>query len=302
MAGDWESIFAGWTKPASDAEETRYENTCKEIRKAIDASSALSKYHFSVYPKGSYPNFTNVVRDSDVDISVELTSFVYNEFTYEAEGLTLEDLGSSPASDPYGLPEFKDDVERALTAHFGSDAVARGDKAIRVRQTASFLKADVVPCATQRVWQSRTIFHDGIRLQRDSAPYPPIINYPTQHRDEGVAKNERCQKRYKRVVRILKNLENHMVKEGVISVVPSFLIESGVWNVPDHLLRDPATWTERVSFAVGHMMIGTSDDDCIGSDDWLEANGIKFLFSARQKWTRQDLNAFAHAAWSYCGL
>ncbi|HEY2715454.1 MAG TPA: hypothetical protein VGI73_04460 [Solirubrobacterales bacterium] len=25
-----------------------------------------------MYPKGSYPNFTNVVRDSDVDIAVEL--------------------------------------------------------------------------------------------------------------------------------------------------------------------------------------------------------------------------------------
>jgi hypothetical protein len=37
-----------------------------------------------------------------------------------------------------------------------------------------------------------------------------ITNFPRQHYDAGCAKNDRTGRRYKRVVRILKRLRNHM--------------------------------------------------------------------------------------------
>lgn len=301
MARDWEETFGRWIKRPSDAEQTRYENTRDAIREALK-TSALDGYAFSVYAKGSYPNFTNVVRDSDVDIAVELTTFRSNSFSHDAEGLTIEDLGLTPYTGPATLDGFKDDVQAALIAHFGDSAVDRGNKAIHIRETSRGLKADVVPCVEHANWHSRYGNVAGIKLRDDASPSKRIINYPKQHLDRGVEKNDRCSRRYKRVVRILKNLENEMVSKDVIPVVPSFLIESGVWNVPDEGLRNPVTWTARTRYALAHMFNGTRSDDCISSDDWLEANGIKYLFHSIQGWTYQDLHRFASTAWDYLGF
>ena len=302
MARDWEEAFAGWTRRASNAEQTRYENTKAAIEEALRAQGILSKYTFDVYAKGSYPNFTNVVRDSDVDVAAELTSFAQNKFIFDAADLTIEDIGKTPYTGGLSLSQFKNDVERALGEYFGSTAVKRGDKSIHVRESKQALKADVVPCVTHLTWTSRTSRRPGIRLQSDSAPTQPILNYPAQHHDRGVEKNDRCSRRYKRVVRILKNLENEIVSKGVIEVVPSFLIESAVWNVPDPNLTTPATWTGRTRNALAHIFNGTMSRDCIGSDDWLEANGIKYLFHSTQNWTYTQLHTFASRAWDYVGF
>jgi hypothetical protein len=63
MARDWESTFSDWTGRASDAEQSRYEWTRGQIEDALRGNPRLSAYSFEVYVKGSYPNFTNVVRD-----------------------------------------------------------------------------------------------------------------------------------------------------------------------------------------------------------------------------------------------
>lgn len=216
----WEERFAGWTGKASDSEQDRYERTCRAIDTALRKGGVLDRYEFTVFPKGSYPNFTNVVRDSDVDIAAELTTFRQNRFVHAARGLTIEDLGLTPYKGDATLAGFKDDVERALIAHFGTDAVSRGSKAIRVAENSGRLPADVVPCVIQRTWSSRTGYDDGIRLRNDRRPAEEIINYPRQHLNEGKRKNEATSKRYKRVVRILKRLENRMVEKGVIEEVP----------------------------------------------------------------------------------
>lgn len=155
---------------------------------------------------------------------------------------------------------------------------------------------------THLTWESRTHKQQGIRLQSDSAPHQKIVNYPQQHYDRGVAKNNACGRRYKRVVRILKNLENEMVSKGLIEVVPSFLIESAVWNVPNPGLTNPATWTGSTRYALAHIFNGTMSADCVRSDDWLEANGIKYLFHPLQSWTFGQLHTFASRAWDYVGF
>lgn len=302
MARDWEHTFAGWTGRASDAEQSRYETTKAEIDEALRGQGLRAKYTFEVYAKGSYPNFTNVVRDSDVDIAAELTDFVQGDFSYEAEGLGWEDVGWDVYTGSATLPGFKNDVERALRDHFGANAVRRGDKSIHVRESGRSLKADVVPCVTYMFWSSRTVSDPGIRLQSDKAPSQRIVNYPQQHYDRGVQKNNLCSRRYKRVVRILKNLENEMVAKGVINAVPSFLIESAVWNVPNADLTYPGSWTARTRAALAHIYNGTMTADCMSSDAWLEANGIKYLFHNSQNWTYRQLHAFAGRAWDYVGF
>jgi hypothetical protein len=126
MARNWETVLSGWTGPASDAEEQRYEWTKDQIQDAISASSTLVRRSLDIYPKGSYPAFTNVVRDSDVDIAVELTEIIDYDFVDDVNGMSVEDLGMAPYTGDYSLALFKDDVERALINHFGSTASGEG--------------------------------------------------------------------------------------------------------------------------------------------------------------------------------
>jgi hypothetical protein len=301
VTGDWENRFSGWTGKASDSEQDRYERTCKAIGDALRASSRLDGYDYTVYAKGSYPNFTNVVADSDVDIAVELMTFFENRFVQQAKGLTLSDVGLSPYQGDATLASFKDDVEYALITHFGDAAVERGSKAIRIAENSGRLPADVVPCVTERAWTDMGNYRQGIRLHNDRDPSELIVNYPKQHIDEGTLKNTATSKRYKRVVRILKRLENKMVEEGRIEAVPSFLIESSVWNVPNSRF-DADTWSQRVRSALAHLFNETLKPDCVSSQDWLEANAQKYLFFDGQNWAYQEAHAFAHAAWDYVGF
>lgn len=301
MARDWEATFATWYQRASDAEQTRYQNTCKVINDALRGNSRLSAYSFDVYAKGSYPAFTNVVRDSDVDIAAELTTFFGNRFVRDAEGLTIEDVGVTPYTGDATLAAFKDDVEQALITAFGAGAVDRGKKAIHIRESSRKLKADVVPCSTNKTWVSRYSAHTGITLLNDSNPTELILNYPKQHFAEGTEKNDATSRRYKRVVRILKRLENEMVDRGVIDVVPSFLIESAVYNVPNNHFS-ANNWCDRVEGALSYIYNGTKTDNCENSEDWLEVNRCKYLFFSGQNWTYETANNFALQAWRYVGF
>ena len=301
MVRNWEETFSTWYQRASDAEQTRYENTCKAINEALRGSAQLNNYSFDVYAKGSYPAFTNVVRDSDVDIAAELTTLFGNDFIHDAKGLTLDDVGVTPYTGDATLEAFKDDVEVALTSAFGNGAVERGNKAIHILESSRSLKADVVPCVTHKTWVSRYSSRVGIRLRNDARPTEKIHNYPKQHLDEGTKKNDATSRRYKRVVRILKRLENEMVEEGVIGVVPSFLIESAVYNVPNGEFN-LTTWTARVEAALRYIYNGTKTDACLSSDDWLEVNRCKFLFAPGQSWSRETANNFALEAWRYLGF
>lgn len=297
MAKKSEDTLSKWTGKASEAEDQRYERTKTEIRAALKGGR-LDDYEFDVYAKGSYPNHTNVVRDSDVDVAVELTSLVQHEFIHEAAGLTLADIGLEPYRGDYSLRTFKDDVETALSSYFGSAAVDRGNKALHVRESALSLKADVVVCETLRSHTSRAVARDGIRIVPDSGG--ELHNFPRQHYDEGVKKNMKTTKRYKRVVRILKRLENEMVSNNVISALPSFLIESLVWNAPDGHFNNATSWTQRVRWTLGAIFeYADKPEPATGVERWVEANNVKYLFHSSQGWTSGQAREFALTAWNY---
>jgi hypothetical protein len=300
VEGKLEETLASWTGPATDSEQQRYESTKDRIRDALQESPALAKHKFEVYPQGSYANFTNVVRDSDVDIAVELTEIIDLDFIGDAKGLSVTDV-MSRYSGGYSLREFKDDVERALISKFGSAAVERGKKAIHIRERRAGLAADVVPCETHRTYFSRTRYAEGIALRNDARPNELIHNFPRQHLKNGNAKNADTSKRYKRVVRILKRLENEMVDKGVIEPVPSFLIESAVWNISNGAFVSN-TWVRRVQSVLAAIYEGTKSDSCVRSSDWMEVNSIKYLFHPAQGWTHKQANEFAYEAWNYLGL
>jgi hypothetical protein len=293
-----ESTLSSWTSAPSDAEDERHDNARKAINEAVRVSSAFGDAKLDIYAKGSYPNHTNVVRDSDVDVAVEMTSIVYLDFEHGATGMTKEAFGVQPYTGSYDPDDLRDDVEKALVAKFGSSAVTRGDKALHVRQSSTRLAADVVPCYSARIYIDRSGKKiDGIKIRPDRDP--DVHNFPAQHLQAGRDKNANTFRRYKSVVRILKRLENKMVAEKVIKVVPSFLIESLVWNTPNSVFTANGTWTERVKGVLVEVWDGLEPDD--SEQRWVEANGAQMLFGSHQKWTRGQTRQFAYDAWNYLG-
>jgi len=232
----WEQQCRTWSGPTSDTEDQKRDRTENAIRDAILNSPELTGRAVRVFAKGSYKNNTNVRLDSDVDVAVEFQEAMYYDAMDEVEGLSQAGLGLTPYSGSYPIGRFKDDVEHALVKHFGSLAVDRGNKAIHLREDSRSLSADVVPCFTYHRYyamgyNSRPLYFEGIQIHPESGSR--IENWPQQSYENGTAKNNATGRRYKRMVRILKRLENSMVEEGIIEEVPSFLIESLVYNVPN---------------------------------------------------------------------
>src|SRR5689334_20197861 len=93
-AGEREALLTQWIKPSSDTEKDQQERAERMVNNAVDASSLLKETRHRVYAKGSYPNSTNVRRDSDVDIVVELFECIYYDFHSD---VALDTRGAVPS-------------------------------------------------------------------------------------------------------------------------------------------------------------------------------------------------------------
>jgi hypothetical protein len=268
------------------------------IKKAMEASDALSSRSVRVFAQGSYRNNTNVRQDSDVDICVLCTDTIIFDL---GEGVTKEQTGWSPPT--YSFTDYRNDVERALRSYFGADGVKRGNKAFDVHANTYRVDADIVACFEYRCYfrlQDGTLaYHTGTAFHPDRGG--KVFNYPEQHYREGVAKNDATSDRFKKVVRILKRMRGKMEEEGVGAAksAPCFFIESLVWNAPnDHFGNDQ--YADDVRNVLRFVYNATaSDDKC---KDWTEVNGLKYLFRASQPWTREQANDFVLAAWVHVGF
>lgn len=300
-----ESQLSRWTQPGLDNEDEKRKNTERMIREAINGHQLLRTLPIAVYAKGSYRNNTNVRQDSDVDVAVEYEGIIFSEYGPDTSQREVREVrGTSPYSGPFrdqdghtDMGTFKLAVEQALVSAFGRPAVTRHNKVFTVRESSRSLAADAVPCGTYRKYWSPSRFHEGIQLLPDRPPAHRIVNYPQQHYDEGVSKNLATSKRFKCVVRILKNLENHMVDQGTSPEVASYLIESLVYNAPNSCFLNGSTWAQRTRAVLVHAWQDTEDLEC--EKRWFEVNDIKYLFHAWQKWDRSEARAFVKAAWQY---
>ncbi len=299
---DWEDKFRSWSGRASETEDEKRARTENAIREAVEDSPELAERYIRVFAKGSYKNNTNVRLDSDVDVAVEFEDMFYWDAMHDVEGMSGTDLGIMPYSGAYPPSRFKDDVERALTRQFGTSAVHRGNKALHVREDERSLAADVVPCFTYRRYYAlgndyTPLYYQGIEIRPDSGGR--VINWPEQNYEHGVAKNDATGRRYKRVVRILKRLENNMVEEGVTAQLPSFLLECLVYNVPNEGFGH-STYHADVRYVLAHLFNGTLDNG--DYEDWVEVNELKYLFHLTQRWTKDQAHAFLSDAWDYVGF
>ena len=206
----------------------------------------------------------------------------------------------SPYEGIWTPTKLRSELEAALRAKFPGQVDTTGSTAIGVNSSSSRVDADVVPCFNYRDYFTSGEYREGIKIFRTSGP--STHNYPAQNLEEGRKKNNLTQTRFKKTVRILKRVENNMLDAGAHREVPSFFIESLVYNCPNTIIQR-STWTGVVKGVISHIweeLDGEEPDD--EPARWREVNRCKFLFHQAQKWTRQDGRDFAYAAWNYLNL
>jgi hypothetical protein len=289
----WEEAFNSWSQPPAKTEQERCENAEKAIRNAIEASDRLKYKDIKIFAQGSYRNNTNVRKESDVDIGI----LCRNTFFFELpSGATREQFGIPPAT--YSYKEFKNDVQDALVSYFGSSAVKRGNKAFDIHENSYHLDSDVAPFFEHRRYNSNGGYSSGVELESDDGGR--VINWPEQHYENGVSKNTATSRRFKSLVRVFKSLCNYMSDKGVAEakVVPSFLSECLIWNVPNEKFGN-TTYSDDVKACLIFLYNGTKTQDTC--NDWGEVSELKYLFRGNQKWTCEQANKFIVSAWNYIG-
>jgi hypothetical protein len=232
MSRDWESVFSAWAQGPSQSEQERAENAERQIRGAIMASSKLNNRNIRVFTQGSYRNRVNVRKDSNVDIGVLCFDTYFPEYPDDNVKMAL---AKSFVPSTYEYATFKNELEEALVARFGRTAVTRGTKAFDVKANTYRVESDVAAFFEHRRYTSATHYLSGVEMIPDNLNPPMVRNWPEQHYNNGVAKNDRTSRRFKRAVRIFKTLANEMSTAGIASAqkVPSFLLECLVFNAPN---------------------------------------------------------------------
>lgn len=294
MSRDWEGQFREWAKPPGKTEQDRCDNAESAIRNAIKASDKLKARDIKIFAQGSYRNNTNVRKDSDVDIGILCTDTLLNDFP---PGMNRDDFGLTPAT--YHYEQYKNEIEEALVNHFERSAIKRGNKAFDVHETTYHVEADVAAFFEHRRYEKDGTFIKGVALLTDREK-KLIKNWPEQHYENGVSKNNATGTRFKSIVRVLKALSNEMTGQGVRDAdVPGFLIECLVCNVPNSDFQN-STYRADVRAALAFLFNNTLfHEDC---KEWGEVSDLIYLFHSGQKWTWQQAHDFTSAAWDYIGF
>lgn len=285
------------TRPASETEKQKLENAKTAVRRAL-SNYTLASGEYEVFGQGSYANNTNIRNNSDIDINVCYTG---GFFYHLPSGKNREQYGLIPTTYSYG--QFKDDVEQILVDYFGKNNVVRKNKCIHIKENTYRIEIDVVPTwKFRRYGDSRFLYEEGVKLYADNSR-EEIINFPKQHLKNGVSKNNDTSRRFKRLVRIIKNLYIRMKDEGFYSNAnkTSFLLECLTYNYPNsnfHKTQE-CDWNNILRNYIIYFLSGSNE----WSREWIKwvevSECLKLLYG--HKWSRKDVNKFMYKLWNYLG-
>jgi hypothetical protein len=296
---DRKAVLSQWIKPSSDTEQDQQARAERMVREAIGAHAVFDRSKLLIYAKGSYPNNTNVRRDSDVDIAVELQDCVYIE---HLPGITPPASSSSTSyTGPWTRSSWRSQVKAALINKFGAPAVdASGKIAINVSAIAgSRPSTDIVPSFDYRRYDdtAHTIVNVG------SCVFPSdggsmIVNWPQQQLENGRTKNTATGGRYKSYVRALKNAENKLAADGTITDLPSYFIECLGYNVPNDVLQ---VGDLDAGFRATLVNLWERITDGSAAEEIKEPNRLKWLFKGAKSWSVADAKSLVLNTWNYLG-
>ncbi len=293
---EWERRFRTWAQGPSASETARGDNARRIISDCMRDAGILDKYELDIFPQGSFPNRTNIPQESDVDISVRCMAAFYPEYP---AGYGKEHFRNIDSSVRYA--DLKDDVGRALNKRFASDSV-RGNKCFTIRSNTYRIDADVTPSLEHRRYtdvNNPGSYHSGCEFFSDTGQR--IINWPRQHIENGIVKNDATRRRFKRLTRVLKRLQFALIEEGALQqkLVPSYAIECAVFNIPNGKFLDEPYWTS-VRRVLAFIFNDTlKDESC---SEWVEVNHLKWMFRGAKPWTRTDVHRLASLGWNHIGF
>jgi hypothetical protein len=281
-----EDQLTTWAKiGAQETSKTTYA-TAKGALESADAGYAGRDK--DVFLQGSYGNDTNIWKESDVDVVIRLNSV----FSYDDSALPESQKAARRAAyvdSTYTHMNFRQDVLNVLRSRF-SDDVQEGKKAVTIAARGNRRKSDVLIALKHK----RYLSFDAIATEQAVSGIAfwkldggKVVNYPNQHRDNLVTKNQQTNKWLKHIIRIFKNARQRMIEDGYIDagVAPSYYIECLLYNVP----------TDRFG--------NTYVDSMVKCVNWLsEADRSKFLCANRQyalldgnadvTWNTKECDAF----------
>jgi hypothetical protein len=213
----------------------QFTDTYNSIRgNLLDSSAPYPVKNADAHLQGSYGNNTNVWADSDVDIVLCHTGAFYYDISEmsQAEQDAFKAVFSGNAT--YGYTDFKRDAESFITRLY--NGVVTGKKALHLPGQNSRRNADVLVCQEFRRYYSYEPgvhgCHYGVAFYVNGSR---IENFPKQHADNCTAKHQATNQKFKRVVRVFKNMRNSMIEKGLLAneVAPSYFIEGMLYNVPN---------------------------------------------------------------------
>jgi len=298
MDKEWEPTFSAWVDGPGQKEQEKCDHAERAVRTAVANYPGFEGWELTVRAHGSYRVNTSIKLESDVDVYVQLnTSNFYDDYPI---GKTRADFDIIDGTVDYS--DFKNRVGNALKAQL-QGSVTAGDKAFDIRENTYRIDADVIAVLPYRWYSGQQNadrsphYSEGIAFW--SASGTKIRSFPEQTYANGVAKNTATGRRYKRAIRILKNLRTYMDEKYKIAEakgIASYLIECLVWNVLDDNFGDGPYWGDIYRILTFLKAQTASPDNC---QTWGEVNEIRYLWDGNQFWTRAQAHAFVNAAWKF---
>lgn len=229
-----------------------------------------------IFLQGSYKNDTNLRRNSDVDLVVQLDVRLRARVA-ALNGAQLRSSGSHVAAYEK-WQSFRRLVLAALRANFG-DVVSTGRKSLKVAQGPIPAAADVVVT---------------LKCGNGTALYVPdehrwAVSFPHQHHSKGASKERGSSGRYKRATRMFKAARNHLLESNALAedTAPSYFIECLMYNVPNAQFKNSLaqTYVEAINWLSAATIL-----------DFTCQNQLVDLFgNSRDQWSVDKAQAFIRA-------
>lgn len=186
-----------------------------------------------IFLQGSYKNDTNLRRNSDVDLVVQLDVRLRPKVA-ALIGPQLRSNGSHMAAYER-WQSFRRLVLVALRENFGDAVVTTGRKSLKVAQGPIPAAADVV--VTLKCGNGTTLYvPDEHRW---------AVSFPQQHHSKGASKERGSAGRYKRATRMFKAARNRVLERDGLAEdsAPSYFVECLMYNVPNRLFKNSLSQT-----------------------------------------------------------
>lgn len=235
--------------------------------------------------QGSYRNDTAVRDIDDVDIVVIAKHAQSGVFCTVSPGMatiTWDTIYSR--------------IEKALINHspfYGK--VHRHNKCIRLQGE---LNCDIVPAVKISDPSKDPV---AIYSWKDGKEFQ---NFPRTHYENGVAKNQRCQQRYKPAVRMLKAWADKAFSSAASHICPSFYLECIVYSAPDECFSgDKAEMFSAIikhagsiSYSHDRVLSIAGDKDILVETEWASSNFHAFQDAFSESGRYVDAALFAASA------